>query len=602
MITMRLTLVFAALLSAPVISAQFVLNGDAVDLGGGCFQLTEEVVNQAGSVWYDSLINLEDDFEVNFDINLGSLDATGADGIAFVLQPVSTGLGSTGGGLGYADIEPSIDIEFDTWQNGENGDPSYDHVSIMQDGVLSHTAATALTDYVQIISGVANAEDGDYHQVRITWDASSQTISCYVDCDLRVTYTGDIVSDIFGDDPLVYMGFTAATGGSYNDQLVCLDYVTAVDELADVIVCPGDSVQLSVPEGFASYEWSPATGVSDPSISNPWFSPDVTTTYTVILTDECGNEISDEVTVTVGSPDYADLGEDLELCEGEDFFVTVFTAGATYLWSDGSTGPAFTITESGTYWVEVSLGNCTDADTIIVDYSPAPLVDFGPDTVVCGLDQTVLLDATNPGASYLWQDGSTGATFNVTVDGLYYVTATIGSCIDQDSLSVNYSTFPAVNLGPDIYLCPDSIEILNAGPNVFLFTWQDGSTSNTYIVEEAGEYFVQVNSNGCVTTDYINVYDDPCICEMIVPNVFTPNSDGNNDVFKQLECAQLNAFTMRVFNRWGEMMFETNDHTFGWDGTYNGTPCEVGAYVYVIDYDILDGDAGLKQGSFLLLR
>ena len=376
---MRLTLVFAALLSAPAISAQFVLNGDAVDLGGGCFQLTEEVTNQAGSVWYDSLINLEDDFEVNFDINLGDLDATGADGIAFVLQPVSTGLGSTGGGLGYEDIEPSIDIEFETWQNGENGDPSYDHVSIMQDGVLSHTAATALTDYVQIISGVANAEDGDYHQVRITWDASSQTITCYVDCDLRVTYTGDIVSEIFGDDPLVYMGFTAATGGSFNDQLVCLDYITAVDELADVIVCPGDSVQLTVPEGFASYEWSPTTGVSNPAIYNPWFSPEVTTTYTVILTDECGNEISDEVTVTVGSPDYANLGEDLELCEGEEYFITVFTAGATYLWSDGSTGPAFTITESGTYWVEVSLGNCTDADTIVVDYSPAPFVDFGPD-------------------------------------------------------------------------------------------------------------------------------------------------------------------------------------------------------------------------------
>ncbi len=67
-----------------VSQAQFVLNGDAFDLGDGCFQLTEEINNQAGSVWYDSLINLEDFFEVNFQINLGDIDESGADGEAAV--------------------------------------------------------------------------------------------------------------------------------------------------------------------------------------------------------------------------------------------------------------------------------------------------------------------------------------------------------------------------------------------------------------------------------------------------------------------------------------------------------------------------------------
>ncbi|MBK6732030.1 MAG: hypothetical protein IPG60_14090 [Bacteroidetes bacterium] len=176
--------------------SQFILNGDAVDLGDGCIQLTEEVTNQAGSVWYDTLISLENDFNVDFFINLGDLDAGGADGIAFVLQPVSTGLGSTGGGLGYDGIEPSVDVEFDTWQNAENNDPVYDHVSIMRDGVLDHLAETALTPATQIISGENNAEDGDFHKVNIVWLADLQTISVFVDCDLRVFYTGDIVADI----------------------------------------------------------------------------------------------------------------------------------------------------------------------------------------------------------------------------------------------------------------------------------------------------------------------------------------------------------------------------------------------------------------------
>lgn len=585
-----------------VSQAQFVLNGDAVELGDGCFQLTEEVTNQAGSVWYDSLINLEDLLEVNFEINLGDLDAGGADGIAFVLQPVSTGLGSTGGGLGYEDIEPSVCIEFDTWQNGDNSDPSYDHVAIMQDGVLSHAAPTALTDVEQILAGSTNAEDGEYHQVRITWDPATETISCFVDCDLRVTYTGDIISDIFDGDPFVYMGFTAATGGSFNDQIVCLDYITAIDELEDVVLCPGDSVQISVPDGFESYSWSPTTGVSDPASPSPWFSPEVTTTYTVTFTDECGNTITDMVTITIGSPELVNLGDDLDLCEGETVTFNITVEDGEYAWSNGSTLPIVTFSESGTYSVVVTQGNCTDADTVSISYSPTPFVDFGPDTIICGLDEVLVLDASNPGADYLWHDGSTDATFEITEDGLYFVTVSIGECTDQDSLAVNYSSFPSVNLGPDILLCPDSSFTINAGDPIFIYTWQDGSTGNSYTVSEPGTYWVDVNSNGCVTRAYIDAIADPCICEVIVPNAFTPNQDGVNDLFKQLDCATMLSFNMRIFNRWGEMMFETSDINQGWDGTYNGKQCEMGAYVYVIEYNIEARGTGVDQGSFLLIR
>jgi len=504
--------------------------------------------------------------------------------------------------LGYEDIEPSVDIEFDTWQNGDNSDPSYDHIAIMQDGVLSHAAGTALTGTEQILSGSINAEDGEYHQVRITWDPAEQTISCFVDCELRVEYTGDIIEDIFDGDPFVYMGFTAATGGSFNNQLVCLRYITAVDELEDVVLCPGDSVQLSVPEGFESYEWSPSDGVSDPTISNPWFSPETTTTYTVNLIDECGNIISDEVTITIGSPELVDLGDDLDLCDGETFTFNVTIDDGSYEWSTGSTLPIITIDEAGTYSVTVTSGNCVDADTINVSYSPAPFVDFGPDTIVCGLDEIFTLDASNPGATYEWQDGSTNATYEVTEDGLYIVTVSIGNCTDQDSLAVNYSSFPSVDLGSDILLCPDSSYTIYAGESVFLYTWQDGSTGNTYTVDEPGTYYVDVNSNGCVTRAFIDVIPDPCICEIIVPDAFTPNNDGVNDVFKQVDCSILNSFNMKIFNRWGEMIFETNDNNQGWDGYFNGKECEMGAYVYVIEYDIEERGEGIEKGSFLLIK
>ena len=88
--------------------AQFVTNGNAASLGGGIYRLTEEATNRGGSVWYQTRLNLNFDFSVNAELYLGRLDANGADGIAFVLQPLSSGIGSSGGGIGYAGISPSL--------------------------------------------------------------------------------------------------------------------------------------------------------------------------------------------------------------------------------------------------------------------------------------------------------------------------------------------------------------------------------------------------------------------------------------------------------------------------------------------------------------
>jgi hypothetical protein len=113
----------------PVITPNFILNGDATIQPGNVFQLTPAIGNQSGSVWNNIQINLNNPFHFNIDLFLGCNNG-GADGIAFVLQPISTSLGSSGGGLGYAGINPSFAVEFDTWQN--SSDPSYDHIAIQK--------------------------------------------------------------------------------------------------------------------------------------------------------------------------------------------------------------------------------------------------------------------------------------------------------------------------------------------------------------------------------------------------------------------------------------------------------------------------------------
>lgn len=600
-------LIFTLLLLAASVAAksQFVLNGDAVSLGGNCYQLTEETTYSAGSIWYETLINLTADFEINFSLNLGDLDASGADGLYFVMQPVGTGLGDAGGGMGYLGITPSLGVEFDTYQNGDYSDPTYDHIAIQYNGVLDHTSIYNLDGPVQIIDGVNNIEDGEYHSAKITWDAETQHLQVFVDCVLRVQFIAeviDIIETVFLGDPEVYFGFTAGTGGLYNNQFVCFEYTSEIDALEDISICPGDSVQLIVPDGFASYEWSPADVLSATDIHNPWASPIENTTFTVIITDECGTQIFDTVDVLINTPDFVDLGDDLTLCDGQLWTFNVLTPGATYLWQDGSTLPTLTINENGTYSVTVTDGNCIDSDTVNVIYVPAPEISLPEDTVICGLDNTYLIDVTTDGASYLWQDGSTDATYTVTDDGLYFVTVAVGGCTDADSVLVNYSDQPSVNLGPDLSLCAGTTLLLEAGLDIFEYVWQDGSTGNTYLVSTPGLYTVEITINECKASDEIVIIDDPCVCVVTAPNAFSPNGDNVNDEFKQLDCFDLSFYEMIVYNRYGEVVFETNQLDGAWNGKFNNIDADMGTYVYTIAYTRPTGESGMVQGNVILVR
>ena len=582
--------------------AQFVLNGDAISLGGDCYQLTEETTFSAGSVWYETLISLESDFDVNFTINLGDLDASGADGVYFVLQPLATDLGAAGGGMGYDGITPSVGVEFDTYQNGEYSDPVYDHIAITSNGSLNHSAVTNLDGPTQIIMGTPNAEDGDDHAVRIVWNHISQTLDAFVDCNLRVSYTGDIINDIFGGDPEVYFGFTGGTGSLFNYQVVCFEYTTEIDALEDVTICPGDSIQLIVPEGFATYQWLPDINITDNTINDPFVFPDETTTYTVILTDDCGASIYDTVVVNVGAIEFVDLGPDVTICEGQLWTFNAMVPGATYIWSDGSSLPTLTIDESGTYWVTVTNGSCVDGDTVVATYVPAPDITLPEDTIICGIGTAYTIDVTTPGATYTWQDGSHEASYTITDDGLYYVTVYIGGCNDKDSVLVSYSNAPSVDIGPDLTICPSTQIILNAGTTGFIYEWQDGSTNSTYIATEEGIYWVDVTINGCTARDSLTITPDPCICKVVVPDAFSPNHDGVNDEFKQLDCEYLSSYLLTVYNRWGEIVFQTNNHSGAWDGTLNGKDCDLGTYVYTISYTRLTGESGNLQGNVTLVR
>ena len=197
--------------------AQYTLNGNARQDACNAYTLTDSVGNQSGSVWNNNKINLSQSFDFKFDIYLGVNDA-GADGIVFVLQPISTSVGSSGGGLGYNGITPAVGVTIDTWQNGNDNDPAYDHIAIQLNGDLNHNSTNNIAGPVTALNGNNNIEDGIWHSLRIQWDAATKTLTAYVDGSLRVSAAKDFVTDVFAGNPLVFWGFTGSTGGANNHQ------------------------------------------------------------------------------------------------------------------------------------------------------------------------------------------------------------------------------------------------------------------------------------------------------------------------------------------------------------------------------------------------
>jgi len=187
--------------------------------GNGVFRLTPNVNTQGGAAWYRRRLDMRVNFKIAVEVNLGSSD-TGADGIAFVLQNLDTGQGSTGGGLGYgggSPISPSMAIEFDTYTNN-GADPASgdDHIAFVENGNTSTMPAAA------DITIVDNLENGNYHSVVISWDPDTQILGYEFTHSNGAVYSDTKSVNLIAmiGTPIAFWGFTASTGGARNEQSV----------------------------------------------------------------------------------------------------------------------------------------------------------------------------------------------------------------------------------------------------------------------------------------------------------------------------------------------------------------------------------------------
>ena len=291
-ISMILVLLFAVGLSG---YSQYNTNGTTLNEGGGCFRLTEALNSQSGSVWFQNKISLASDLTIDANIFLGSNDG-GADGIAFVLQPVCSGLGSLGGGLGYQGITPSLAVEFDTWQNAS--DPVQDHIGLMKNGNTTHGGGGAST--LQGFNLLPNLENGVFHTLKIEWKAITQNLKVTLDGITQINYTDNIVANIFGGNRNVFWGFTAATGAANNVHRVCIVNSIFTEEGSFTVTkpsCPNynnGAIDLNPAGGIGPFTYTWSNGATTEDISGITAG-----TYTVTVTD--GNGCQSRFTIVVAN-------------------------------------------------------------------------------------------------------------------------------------------------------------------------------------------------------------------------------------------------------------------------------------------------------------
>lgn len=327
--------------------------------------------------------------------------------------------------------------------------------------------------------------------------------------------------------------------------------------------------------------------------------------YTIALVTDGISEVLDlcENPSSVSSFDFTvlnsplpniNIGNDTILCDGE--IVTYNTSlpnAETYNWSDGTAGPIISITDPGLYTVTITNDCNVVTDDIFVSFVPlqAVDVDLGADTLLCP-DEIYALDATwIGGIQYLWQDGSTGPIYQVSAPGLYEVQI-LGACgeMGMASVQIDYDeTELFLNLGPDSLLCEEdglhTVDVFDLNADEYI--WSDGSTNPTLQITENGSYAVTISDKCNVLVDEVNLeYTNCTICEVYVPNAFSPDFDGYNDLFLPYSNCSLLNYSMKIFNRWGALVYSTTSPQEGWNGRLNDQDIPNGVYVYLLEFQV----------------
>ncbi len=312
---------------------------------------------------------------------------------------------------------------------------------------------------------------------------------------------------------------------------------------------------------------------------------------------------TDSVTVTIKQvPAFA--GNDTSVCKGDPAHLSA-SGGVQYLWDSGHhTKDVLIIPATDTiYYVTVTDNQgCKGEDSIRINLLPLPIAEAGEDQYICPKSSAIL--TASGGANYAWSTGDNTQSITVfpPASAIYQVSITdTNGCKNSDSLIIFVRIAPEVVTSADTGICPGIPAYLMASGAAH-YSWSpltglsDTTTSSVLASPEETTTYTVVGTDEYGCKDSATVKVEIIECDFTIPNVFTPNSDGKNDIFF-LDYKGNKKYDLKIYNRWGKAIFESTRKDYFWDGTINGKPAASGTYFYIL---LLDKTK--YSGSLTLLR
>lgn len=394
----------------------------------------------------------------------------------------------------------------------------------------------------------------------------------------------------------------------------------------DTLICVPDAVQLQA-DGNGVFSWTPGTAIVNGNTPTPAVSPVNTTTYTVHLDDNgCLNHDSVKVRVV----DHVTLRamNDTTICQNDTIRLHLQSDGLKYSWTPATqvmnpldANPLALTRFTTRYEVIASIGSCTAWDEVMVATVPYPLADAGPDTTIC-FDTWARLNGTTEAISYAWLPAVSLSDLKMLdpVASPKATTAYVLSAYDNKGCPKPGFDTVVVNVLPDIMAFAGKDTSVITGQSLQLnamggvtYKWMpainlsnDGIANPValYSYPSAGiSYKVLVyNEAGCVDSAFIKVKVFQTPPSVFVPNAFTPNGDGRNDLLRPIAVGMARIDNFQIFNRWGQLVFSTTINEHGWNGTIAGKLQPSGTYVWLVKAIDYTGAPYVQRGTLVLIR
>jgi len=639
----------------------FISNGDNVSevtCGGVLFAPhfnQNFLATNKGSVFFDKQIDLSKPFNTSFTMDM--IDNLGEDGGAFVFQSdphaVADGLNS----LGINSIYHSAAVTFDAIQNKDQNDPVFDHISIQIHGNLDHSSPDNLAGPISMEPYYTT---GPYaitfrHLVTVDWDPTAKKLSVLIDNVLVLSTINDLVQNVFAGNPIVYWGFSGS-----NTQLVWypansdIDWgrlyfyfgqiLTRIDRRPQMDSCFGSPIQFidssiyssgngTDPLSFVSWYWNFGDGTTSTQRNPPPHRYPAPGSYNVkfAITNSSGCAYDTLVEkISLGSlPKPAFTAS--PLCTNTDIhFSDKSTAdiGTPVAWTwqfdNGTTSsdkdPVTQFKNTGPHSVSLTVQTefvCRADTTIVFEIGEKPLVDYSF-TKDCLGNAQYQATVSNAVAVDKWQWGFGDGQFSQQKDPSHFfekddtyttsLWAVAGNCTsDTIAKAIPINRVHAFAGNDTIAVINQPIQLNATGganyewsPHNFL---NDPLIANPVATLTNDQTYVLTakNPDGCEAKDtlLIKVYEH---LDVYVPSAFTPNGDGRNDVLHIIAPGLKELFFFRVYDRWGQTVFDTKDLSKGWDGTIKGQLPGTGVYVWIMKGLTYLGSVVERKGTVTLIR